>query len=80
MDSSKNASDDNDPTWQNHTNYSANSSEWLGAVFIYLTALGRKDFNSLYTRKSRLKNSIIGTLIKLFFFAILVYISLRTWS
>mgnify|MGYP001062570294 CR=1 FL=1 len=66
-----------DPIWEDETNPGAHSSEWLGAVTIYLLTFGGKDFDSIYRKEKRLGNSIIGTLVKLLLFTGVVYLVLQ---
>lgn len=67
----------NDPIWDHETNPAAHSSEWIGAVTLYLLAFGSKEFDSIYSREKRLRNSIVGTLVKLALFTGVVYLVLR---
>ena len=67
----------NDPIWEHETNPGAHSSEWIGAVTIYLLTFGSRDFDAIYRKEKRLRNSIIGTLVKLLLFTGLVYLVLR---
>ena len=53
------------------------AAEWIGAVTVYLLNFGLQDFDAIYTRKKRLRNSIIGTLVKLLLFVGVVYLGLR---
>ena len=66
-----------DPIWEHETNPAAHSSEWLGAVLWYFLTLGSRDFDVVYSSKNRLRNSIVGTLLKLFVFTGAVYWVLR---
>jgi len=65
------------PIWDHETNPGAHSSEWIGAVTAYLLAFGSKDFDAIYTKKKRLRNSIVGTLVKLLLFTGAVYFVLQ---
>ncbi len=62
-----------DPIWEHETNPAAHSSEWLGAVLWYLMTFGSCDFDAIYSSKNRLRNSIVGMLLKLFVFTGVVY-------
>ncbi len=73
----KDKSSKNDPIWEHETNPAAHSSEWIGAVTVYLLTLGSTDFEGIYRKEKRLRNSIIGTLVKLLLFTGLVYIVIR---
>ena len=44
---------------------------------IYLLTFGSRDFDAIYRKEKRLRNSIIGTLVKLLLFTGLVYLVLR---
>lgn len=65
------------PIWDHETNPEAHASEWIGAVLLYLVTFGSRDFDAIYSRKNRLRNSIVGTLVKLLLFTGLVYMVLR---
>jgi len=76
-DPEENNSRKNNPIWEPETNPGAHSSEWIGAVAVYLIAFGSKDFDAIYTKKKRLRNSIVGTLVKLLLFTGVVYFVLQ---
>ncbi|MBT8314422.1 MAG: hypothetical protein KJP26_08165 [Maribacter sp.] len=67
--------DSYDPIWDNETNPSAHSSEWIGAVLRYLFSFGSIKFESIYINKDRNKNSIIGTVAKLSLFFLVLYLA-----
>lgn len=62
-----------DPIWEHETNPEAHASEWIGAVLLYLVTFGSRDFDAIYSRKNRLRNSLVGTLVKLIVFTVVVY-------
>ena len=70
-------SEKDDPIWENETNPAAHSAEWIGAVTLYLLTFGRQDFDAIYTRNKRMRNSMVGTLVKLLLFIGIVYLVLR---
>jgi hypothetical protein len=73
----KDKSRKNDPIWEHETNPGAHSSEWIGALTVYLLAFGSRDFDAIYRKEKRLRNSIIGTFVKLLLFTGIVYLVLR---
>ena len=73
----KNNTRKNDPIWEHETNPAAHSAEWIGALTIYLLTFGSKDFDAIYRNRNRLRNSIVGILVKLLLFTGVVYLVLR---
>ena len=65
------------PIWEHETNPDAHASGWIGAVLLYLATFGSRDFDAIYSPKNRLRNSIVGTLLKLIVFTGVVYLALR---
>lgn len=49
----------------------SNSSEWFGAIAVYLFGLGRTPFSAIYTPERFKRNKWIGRLVKLVLYLII---------
>ena len=54
------------------------SSEWFGAIFYYLIALGKPKFNTVYSAKFRTRNIWTGYLLKLIFLTAIIWVVVTT--
>ncbi len=64
--------------WMSESDSSLHSSEWFGAIFYYLIALGKPKFNVVYSAKFRRRNIWTGYLLKLIFLTAIIWLAIIT--
>lgn len=64
--------------WMSESDSSLHSSEWFGAIFYYLLALGKPKFNTVYSAKHRRRNIWTGYFLKLLMLGAIIWLAATT--